>query len=94
MTETSPLQPPSGRPSSLRYITEPSGVGVGTSSTGMSGGGPHATAAFENAMAKAVVSVSSTTCSGVNSSFSCVLERVGKAGGVVDDDVGVPHARA
>jgi hypothetical protein len=45
-------------------------VGVGTSSTGMSGGAPKATAAFENAIAVVIVAVSSTSSAGVNSCAS------------------------
>jgi hypothetical protein len=52
--------------------TVPSGVGVGVSVSGMFGGGPHAIAAFENADATVIVTVSSTISAGVNSRASAV----------------------
>src|SRR3974377_1127282 len=47
-------------------------AGVGTTSTGMSSGAPNATDAFENAIAVAIVAVSSTISASENSSSSAV----------------------
>ena len=69
--------------------TSPSTVGVGTSSTGMSGGAPNATAAFENAIAVVTVAVSSTSSAGLNSASERRAQLVVDALRVDDQRVGV-----
>jgi len=57
----------------MTSLTSPPGVGVGTSITGMTGGGPQATAAFENPDANAIVRHSSSSPSAPNSSTRAVF---------------------
>ena len=76
---------------SRRSRVEGSAVGVGTSSTGIDGGGPQAIAALENADASATVNVSSTSCPGVNSASQLFTQLFRHAAWVLHDHVGELH---